>query len=233
VEPISPPSSSPHQANRTVFCGFTLAIISAVSSRAAEPEPLSLMPGPAVTLSRWAPAITTLSSLVPGSSAITLTSVRVCDGGTRTCAVEPGWASATPLAKLAPTTGMVGSAGARVPTIRPSRSGVLPWLKMMTASAPAAWAFRALSAKVQVPRWISAMSLGPLKSSPAKSAASQPLVEARSPVRLMSTGITLPVTSPEPLLVKAPVSYTALTGVSCWSSAGNWNWNSNGSSVTS
>ena len=46
------------------------------------------------------------------------------------------WAGIPP-AKLAPTTGMVGSAGARVPTIRPSRSGVLPWLKMMTASAPA------------------------------------------------------------------------------------------------
>jgi hypothetical protein len=34
----------------------------------------------------------------------------------------------------------------------------------------------------------SAMSSSPLQSMPAKSAASQPLVEARSPVRLMSTG---------------------------------------------
>ena len=48
------------------------------------------------------------------------------------------------------------------------------------------------------------MSLGPLKSRPAKSDASQPLVVTRVPVRLMSTGITLPVTSPVPLLVKAP-----------------------------
>ena len=36
-----------------------------------------------------------------------------------------------------------------------------------------------LDAEVQVPRWISAMSFGPLKSRPAKSAASQPLVTAR------------------------------------------------------
>ena len=48
------------------------AINSAVSNSAAEPEPLSLIPGPSMTLSRWAPAITTLSSFLPGSSAMTL-----------------------------------------------------------------------------------------------------------------------------------------------------------------
>ena len=45
---------------------------SAVSSSAAEPEPLSLIPGPSITLSRCAPAITTLSVFLPSSSAITL-----------------------------------------------------------------------------------------------------------------------------------------------------------------
>ncbi len=65
---------------------------------------------------------------------------------TLTRAVEPGCASAAPSAKLAPTTGIVDGCERRgsVPTIRPSRSGVLPWLKMITAAAPAAWAFDAL-----------------------------------------------------------------------------------------
>jgi hypothetical protein len=131
-----------------VFAGCSLAIIRAVSRSAAEPEPLSWIPGPAVTLSRWAPAITTLFSLVPGSSAITLKSVRVSGGSTSTNAVDPGAASATPSAKLAPTTGMLwlttvpSSRLVASPTMRPSRSGVLPWLKMMTASAPASSAFR-------------------------------------------------------------------------------------------
>ena len=67
---------------------------------------------------------------------------------------------------------------------------------------PSGLSIAALSANAQVPRWISAMSEGPEKSRPVKSDASHPLVDARSPVRLMSTGITLPVTSPAP----APVS---------------------------
>jgi hypothetical protein len=72
VEPTSPLSSAPHHAKRTVLAGFSFAICCAVSRMAALPEPLSLMPGPASTESRCAPAITTLSSLLPGSSAITL-----------------------------------------------------------------------------------------------------------------------------------------------------------------
>ena len=55
------------------------------------------------------------------------------------------------------------------------------------------------------------MSLSPDQSMPAKSAASQPLVTgSRGGSRLMSTGITLPVTSPYPVPVKAPVSYVAV-----------------------
>lgn len=44
---MRPSSSAPHHANRTVFWGLDLAICCATSSRAAEPLPLSLMPGPA------------------------------------------------------------------------------------------------------------------------------------------------------------------------------------------
>jgi len=50
------------------------------------------------------------------------------------------------------------------------------------------------------------MSLVPVKSSPVKSSGSHPLVLARGGVRLMSTGMTLPVTSPLPEFVKVPVS---------------------------
>ena len=113
----------------------------------------------------------------------------------------------------------------------PSRSGVLPWLKMMTADAPAAWAFTALSANVHVPRWISAMFP---TGNPAKSPASQPLVLARGGTRLMSTAVTAFATSPPRRCgVNAPVSWVALTGVSrCNTVAGSkMNWN--GLSVTS
>jgi hypothetical protein len=44
---------------------------SATDSSAALPEPLSLMPGPAATLSRCEPSITTLLGSRPGSSAKT------------------------------------------------------------------------------------------------------------------------------------------------------------------
>ncbi len=66
---------------------------------------------------------------------------------------------------------------------------------MMTPAAPAAAALSALIRKVQVPRWIRAMLPA---VNPPKSAASQPLVEARSPARLMSTALSGAVTSPEP-----------------------------------
>ena len=179
--------------------------------------------------------MTTLSSFLPVSSAITLTWGLLSGGSTSMCAVEPAWESATPLANDAPTTGIVTVApsGRSVPTIRPSRVGSFPWLKMITASAPAFCAFSALMPKLHVPRWIRAMSLGPLKSRPAKSLASQPLVLARGGTRLMSTGMTGPVISPNPEPVKAPVSYVAETGVSCWSTDGGVNSYSNSSSVTS
>jgi hypothetical protein len=48
----------------------------------------------------------------------------------------------------------------------------------------------------------------------------------------MSTGITLPVTVPEPLPVNTPVSYVACVGVSWRSTAGKLNVTSTGSRVT-
>ena len=69
---MSPLSSAPHHAKRSVFCGLWFASCSATSRIAALPDPLSLMPGPASTESRCAPAITTLFSFLPFFSAITL-----------------------------------------------------------------------------------------------------------------------------------------------------------------
>ena len=89
----------------------------------------------------------------------------------------------------------------------PTRVGSLPWLKMTTASAPAACAFSALIPNEHVPRWMRAMSFCLEKLSPAKSAASQPLVDAPPGwFRLTSTGMTFPTISPAPEPVKVPVS---------------------------
>ena len=60
------------------------------------------------------------------------------------------------MVKLTPTTGMVAPGPPRVSTTTPVRPG-WPSLKMTTVTAPAAWAFRALSAQVRVPCWITAM----------------------------------------------------------------------------
>jgi hypothetical protein len=93
---------------------------------------------------------------------------------------------------------MAATGGSSVPKNRPSRSSpgtTLPWLNTITALAPAAAALSTLSRKKQVPRWRRAMLPG---VNPAKSVASQPLVDARSPARLMSTTCTGAVTSAEP-----------------------------------
>ena len=91
VEPTRPSSSAPHQANRTRLAWLKLAICSAISRMVAEPLPLSLMPGPASTLSRCAPTTTTL----PGSpflvSARMLTVRRISDSVlVNTCSVTVG-----------------------------------------------------------------------------------------------------------------------------------------------
>jgi hypothetical protein len=71
---------------------------------------------------------------------------------------------------------------------------------MMTASAPAFCAFSALTPKVHVPRWMSAMSFGPAKAAASKSDASQPLVEPGVAAAGITTSTltTLPVTLPAP-----------------------------------
>lgn len=72
AEPRSPNSSGFHQAKRTLFWISRLWSASATARIAAEPLPLSLMPGPRGTLSVWAPTRTTWSGSPPGVSAITL-----------------------------------------------------------------------------------------------------------------------------------------------------------------
>ena len=124
----------------------------------------------------------------------------------------PVRASDSPAAKLVPTIGMLiaveaePAGGAAVMFVSVTlRAGVSPWLKRMTAAAPAAWAFAILRAKLQPPRWISAIRPGtkPAKSSTPPGSAvsgaptaasvnapSHPLVLARGGVRLMSMGVT-------------------------------------------
>ena len=152
---------------------------------------------------------------------------------TRLWAREPGCASVAPSAKLAPTTGMLSGVWftpKSVPVTRPERRSVLPWLKMMTAEAPASCALIALTPNSQVPRWMSAMAP---TGNPAKSLSSQPLVTgSRGGARTMSTGTTFAVTSPYPVPVKIPLPYSAETGATCSSRGGGTNVKSNGSSST-
>ncbi len=73
MEPISPSSSAPQNANRTALLTSGLSpSCTAVSSAAATPDPLSLMPGPSGTESRCAPTITTFSMEPVSVWAITL-----------------------------------------------------------------------------------------------------------------------------------------------------------------
>ena len=162
--------------------------------------------------------MTTLSSSLPRISAITF----VCGLlTTATVAVVPAWASDSPAAKLTPTTGTLivvkaePAGGSAVMFVRvPLRSGVLPWLKRMTAAAPAVFAFATLRAKLQPPRWTSAIrpatkpakSLGPAGSAgcgvsaptaASVNAPSHPLVLARGGTRLMSTGASLRQSRPQ------------------------------------
>ena len=127
-------------------------------------------------------------------------------------AVDPGWARAAPSANEDPTTGIASAPTRRIggrdgvaDEQRPREAGVSPWLKMITALAPAACALWALSAKLHPPRWMRAIAPAgkPAKSSgPSGSATSgaptaasvnapsHPLVLARGGIRLMSTGTT-------------------------------------------
>ena len=84
-----------------------------------------------------------------------------------------------------------------------SAAAVLPWLKITIPTAPAAAAFSAFISKVHVPRWSSAMFPA---GKPAKSAASQPLVDVLPSPSCRSTAVTSAVTSPGSVWVIAPKS---------------------------
>ena len=118
--------------------------------------------------------MTMFSSLTPCRSAITLYDVAV-KKSTFTCAVVAD-ASASPSGNDTATTGIVAwnpSVGRKSSAVR---AGVLPWLKMITALAPAAWAFVTFTPKVHVPRWRSAMLPATGESSAKCGRPSQPLV---------------------------------------------------------
>ena len=74
--------------------------------------------------------------------------------------IEKGWVRTAKTknqglyAKVVPTTGMSSVNGARVGFSGPNRSPApgSPWLNSTTASAPASWAFWALTENEQVPR---------------------------------------------------------------------------------
>ena len=208
VEPIRPDSSAPHHAKRSVFCGFSLAMFSAISSRAAEPLPLSLMPGPAWTESRWAPAITTLSLLVPGSSAITFTCGRSSGGSTTMNAVEPACASAAPSANEAPTTGIVTRCAAG--NERADDQPFPRWRVALVEDDHGLGPCRLGVDRLDRERAGPALDQGDVAPTAEVSAEVGGLATARhgarGRTRLMSTGITLPSTTPNPLPVKAPVS---------------------------
>src|SRR3954451_15347733 len=77
-EPSRPYSSAPQNANLRCWRGFTFSAdsSSAISRIVALPLPLSLIPGPAATESRWAPTTSTLFGSPVLESAITLYVVR-------------------------------------------------------------------------------------------------------------------------------------------------------------
>ena len=90
--------------------------------------------------------MTTFLRLPLRESAITFQVVRMSDSVEVTrWASLPSAASASPMAKLVPMTGPASSIGSpRVPA-KASRRPSVPWLKTMTALAPASKALAALS----------------------------------------------------------------------------------------
>ena len=200
---------------RTALRGLTFSICSAISRIVPEPEPLSLMPGPSSTPSRCAPTTITLSAR-PDVCATTLRVGRfgIVTRSTFTRAVRPVGPLRTPLRSSLPTAVVAASTGmspvvAGLKPARPLRAGVSPSFMRMIAEAPALIAFWIFRTKSQVPRWMRAIEP---TGKPAKSAASQPLVEPAAPPGLgtfRSTAVTGAVTS----LLSAGVRLV-----------GTWNW---------
>ena len=133
VAPTSPDSSAPQNAKRTLLSGlmFCLAIWRASSRLNALPVPLSLMPGPSSTESRWEPTTITLSEPV-GVSVVTLNDWRgSLVAVTLTCTetsspVASSAARSSPMLFSVPTTGMVMS--------------LVPWPSWeLSPSVPLSW----------------------------------------------------------------------------------------------
>src|SRR5918998_48390 len=150
LEPRSPISSAPKNARRTRWRGFvsSSASLSAISSAVADPEPLSLMPGPSGTESRCAPTIK-VSFPPPGVSAMTLV-VRLLPPPptkTRTSGVPPSASSRSPSDPLVPITGIPAPDDPRDPSSTSPPGS--PALKMTDADAPASSALAAFVPKVR------------------------------------------------------------------------------------
>ena len=122
--------------------GGELPIWSAVSKMAATPEPLSLIPGPARTLSRWPPTTTTSSVSPVLVWAITLCVFTLSMLESIRTVASPGWLfNWLPTDLLTLSTGILLSSPADMPPLKLFSSALLA---MMTAAAPAsaaAWAF--------------------------------------------------------------------------------------------
>ena len=153
--------------------------------------------------------MTTLFGCSPGSSAMTFTSVRVSLDDW-TCAVEPACASATPSAKLAPTTGIVTPAptgGASVPTMSPSRVGCVALVEDDDGRGARGLGVRGLDPRTCTSRAGSARCRP--RSRRSRPAKSRRLAAARVRTRRHEVDVDrdrpLAVTSPRPLPVNAPV----------------------------
>ena len=97
VEPTRPASSAPQKAKRSRLrgCPGRSAISSAISRIVEVPEPLSLMPGPSSTESRWAPITIVRPRRPSWLSAITLSSVFgvMVESTAKFTDTGPAWAS--------------------------------------------------------------------------------------------------------------------------------------------
>src|SRR6201999_836268 len=142
----------------------------AVSRTAATPDPLSLMPGPSGTLSRWAPAITTSMADPVLVCAIPLRAWMVLVSAESSTVAGPTLArSSAPSGLVTPTTGILTSVDSpRVPPICSSTT----LSATTTATAPCCAAAPAFWANGQVPR--STSTTAPLTPTLSKSAALQP-----------------------------------------------------------
>ena len=175
-----------------------------MATMVAVPDPLSLIPGPVGTESRWAPTTTVSDASPPGASARRFVVVRVSlivvvTSRTSTRPVAASAASSLPTAKVATIAGMANgrpSVTSGSP-LRPGTPGV-PSLKSTRPAAPAVSAFAAFTSISHVPRCTSAIAPA---GKPAKSASSQPLVLvlAVGPGgSVRSTGTRGPVTAAAP-----------------------------------